>query len=301
MSQLYIYGEGREIRLSSGQLLSTDSASGIPVKDADGLVIAGNATISTPAIRSLLEQGKEIVFANKIGTPYAYMLPLSGNRTVLRNRQHLAYHSGKRQEIAKMILLEKLRSEAKTIQELSYQNSSICWSSFSDLYRKTLEQVRKADNIPALLGLEGRMAASYFKSLQKHLRISTEPRGRFATDPLNALLNLSYSVYTNKIIGLLQAQNLDPFLGFLHGIQDGRPSLACDCLEPIRSGLDQLTVKTLNLRRIAEKDFSSTDKGLRLLPAPFKKFLDILQEKEVEMLSQAQETVMQIVRILQRE
>ena len=47
-------------------------------------------------------------------------------------------------------------------------------------------------------------------------------------DPVNAVLSLGYTLLTNEILALLIAHGFNPYIGFLHGIEYGRPSLALD-------------------------------------------------------------------------
>ncbi len=48
----------------------------------------------------------------------------------------------------------------------------------------------------------------------------------------------------------------DPYLGFLHQVDYGRPSLALDLLEPFRHPVaDRLVLTTVNHKRIGPEDF----------------------------------------------
>ena len=48
---------------------------------------------------------------------------------------------------------------------------------------------------------------------------------------------------------LLEGAGLDPYLGFLHQVDYGRPSLALDLIEPFRHPVaDRLVLKLVNLR-----------------------------------------------------
>jgi CRISPR-associated protein Cas1 len=51
---------------------------------------------------------------------------------------------------------------------------------------------------------------------------------------------------------------LDPYLGFFHTVQYGRPSLALDVMEEFRPvAVDALLVTMINLGKIKERDFRS--------------------------------------------
>jgi len=51
---------------------------------------------------------------------------------------------------------------------------------------------------------------------------------------VNALLSFGYTLLTTELTGALAAQGLDPFVGVLHDLDYGRPSLALDLLEEFR-------------------------------------------------------------------
>ena len=96
-----------------------------------------------------------------------------------------------------------------------------------------------------------------------------------ATDPLNALLSLTYTLIMNELAGLLEAAGLDPFLGFLHQIDYGRPSLALDLLEPFRHPVaDRLVLMLVNRRMLDASDFSSGGEGhgVFLTPKSMKRY-----------------------------
>jgi CRISPR-associated protein Cas1 len=79
-------------------------------------------------------------------------------------------------------------------------------------------------------------------------------------DPINALLSLTYTLVMHELLGLLEAAGLDPYLGFLHQLEHGRPSLALDLLEAFRHPVaDRFVLALLNQAILAEKDFRPAD------------------------------------------
>ena len=72
------------------------------------------------------------------------------------------------------------------------------------------------------------------------------------TDPVNALLSLAYTWLTNRATARIQAHGLEVALGALHEYHPGRPSLACDLIEPLRVPIvDRWLVKTCNRNEVA--------------------------------------------------
>jgi CRISPR-associated protein Cas1 len=79
----------------------------------------------------------------------------------------------------------------------------------------------------------------------------------------------------HEIAGLLEGAGLDPYLGFLHQPDRGRPSLALDLMEPFRHPLvDRLVLNLVNRAMIGEEDFNpgGDRPGVFLKPQPMKKF-----------------------------
>jgi CRISPR-associated protein Cas1 len=96
-----------------------------------------------------------------------------------------------------------------------------------------------------------------------------------ATDPLNALLSLAYTLIMHELTGLLEGAGLDPYVGYLHQPDRGRPSLALDLMEPFRHPLaDRLVLTLVNKEMIQKHDFhaSGAGPGVFLAPQPMKKF-----------------------------
>jgi CRISPR-associated protein Cas1 len=128
--------------------------------------------------------------------------------------------------------------------------------------RQSLEQstlaVQGARDIAALDGVEGAAARAYFGALMAFNGSAFTWPGRVkhpATDPLNAMLSLTYTLLMNEFTALLEGVGLDPYLGFLHQVDYGRPSLALDMMEPFRHPVADRFVLTMVNRAI----FDATD------------------------------------------
>ena len=75
-------------------------------------------------------------------------------------------------------------------------------------------------------------------------------------DPVNALLSFVYTLLTNDVQSAIKARGLDPYLGTLHEISYGRPSLACDLVEEYRCPLgDRMVLGLINRKMIRPDDF----------------------------------------------
>ena len=146
-----------------------------------------------------------------------------------------------------------------------------------------------AQSVAELDGIEGSAARAYFEALfTNYNRSPFSWPGRVkhpATDPLNALLSLGYTMLMNELLGLAEARGLDPALGFLHELDGNRPSLALDLMEPFRhAAVDRMVLTAVNRNTFTPDDFSDRgpQSGLALKPEAFRRYLE---EYERSMLS----------------
>jgi CRISPR-associated protein Cas1 len=111
-------------------------------------------------------------------------------------------------------------------------------------------------------------------------------------DPLNALLSFGYVLAGNEIQALLDGMGFDPYLGFYHQIDYGRPSLALDLLEEFRAPLvDRLCTRLLNLRVFQKEDFAGTpEKGVILKKESLKRFFPLWEQELTAPLELGEET-----------
>jgi CRISP-associated protein Cas1 len=61
---------------------------------------------------------------------------------------------------------------------------------------------------------------------------------RYATHPINAMLNAVFSVTAGRLAAELAAHGAHPAIGFLHADKPGRWSLAWDAIEPLRPSIE---------------------------------------------------------------
>lgn len=126
-----------------------------------------------------------------------------------------------------------------------------------------VSHIEHKQSVNSVMGVEGAAASVYFKAFGKMLRkeLGFERRQRRPPkDPVNALLSLGYTLIGNEMHSLICAVGFDPYIGFFHGIDYGRPSLALDLIEPFRHAIiDRFTLYLVNNHLLTEKDFE--DKG----------------------------------------
>jgi CRISPR-associated protein Cas1 len=97
----------------------------------------------------------------------------------------------------------------------------------------------------------------YFSQIFKLFSEKLRPARRQtfkAYDGLNNIFNLAYEVLSWKVHRALIRAKLEPYLGFLHSIQFGKPSLVCDFQELYRYMMDDFLIQYC--QKLAKKDFT---------------------------------------------
>ena len=78
-------------------------------------------------------------------------------------------------------------------------------------------------------------------------------KGFKAYDGTNNIFNLAYEILSWKVHRALIKAKLEPYLGFLHSVQYGKPSLVCDFMELYRYFIDDFLLDYC--RRLNPKNF----------------------------------------------
>jgi CRISPR-associated protein Cas1 len=91
---------------------------------------------------------------------------------------------------------------------------------------------------------------------------------------------LAYTLLAKECESALLVAGLDPYVGYLHEVRYGRPSLALDLMEEFRSILaDSVVLSLLNNRRVTIGDFDDSEGFPRLRKDAWPKFLRAWEER----------------------
>jgi CRISPR-associated protein Cas1 len=103
-----------------------------------------------------------------------------------------------------------------------------------------------SENLKRIIGLEGKYAQHYYKQIFSLFPEKIRPIRRFgfkAQEGVNNIFNLCYKMLGWKIHFALLKAKLEPYLGFLHSQQYGKPSLVCDFQELYRYLIDDFLIE----------------------------------------------------------
>lgn len=236
------------------------------------VVISGKGSITTEAMKLLAENGVDIVLLDWRGSVLAHVSPPVMRTVNTRREQYKAYESEKGAALARQFVLAKLRNQCAVLLTLAKSRKE---SSPEDAAQLKLarDEVKRAQSavehmVPTLLdeqreqlmGMEGLAAGSYWRGIALVIPPAFEFRrrsGRYAQDPINAMLNYGYGLLEGECWRAVHYAGLDPYGGFLHVDRPGRASMVLDLMEEFRAQIvDRSVVKLVSLSQVDVEDFT---------------------------------------------
>jgi CRISP-associated protein Cas1 len=253
----YIRREGISLKIIKG----ADVIDHIPAEGLKSLMVVGYVSLSGGVLDFLIQNRVETVFITPTGRFKARLALDEHKHVELRRAQYIhlsnvefalktakIFVQGKLNNMLHFLLL---RARQYTIEELRIASIKL---------KAVASSIGNAKDVETLRGIEGAGTRIYFESFKHFLRNSAftfEGRNRRPPlDPVNALLSFVYTMLTNETLSAIKISGLDPYLGALHEISYGRPSLACDLVEEYRCFLgDRLVLGLINRKVIDPGDF----------------------------------------------
>jgi CRISPR-associated protein Cas1 len=285
VAYLYLTEQGSILRKAGDRFLvekDDEVILDLPYHKLETVLVFGNVQVTTQALAELLEKGVNLSLFSRQGNYRGSLAPARGKNIELRVAQFELYKDTARSlGLARAVVEAKIRNALAVLNRYREKNSDVseAFSMRRADVEKLAAEVAGAQDLAQLEGIEGAAARSYFDALMEFNRSALRWPGRVkhpSTDPLNALLSLTYTLLMHELTGLLEGVGLDPFLGFLHRIDYGRPSLALDLLEPLRHPIgDRLVLTLVNRAMVDTSDFQSggEGKGVFLVNRAMKRYL----------------------------
>jgi len=283
---LYVAEQGAIVRKSGDRFLVEADQSvrlDVPYHRLENILIFGNVQITTQALSEALDKGIALSFFTRNGRLRGMLSPPGDRNVGLRIAQYQMYLDDVRSvQLARTIIAAKIENAVAVLNR--YQDRG---KPSADAEKETmasaLQSLPGAATRDEIDGLEGSAARCYFDAL---MRFNTSPfgwSGRIkhpATDPLNALLSLSYTLLMNELAALLETRGLDPAIGMLHTLDPDRPSLALDLMEPFRAPLaDRFVLTCVNRSVFQLDDFVGRDYhgSIVMRPPAMHKFFELYE------------------------
>lgn len=274
MANLYLIEQGSVLRKTGDRLIvEKDDTELLEVEcfKIDTVFLFGNVHVTTPALTELLEHGIELALLTQSGRLKGQLTPPKTKNVLLRMAQY--QKSQDRQialPLARAFVSGKVRNALALLTRQHRNYPERGFTVYREELDRLLNSVAATEPLDSLRGVEGTAARHYFAgfALACRTELSFEGRRRRPpTDPINALLSFGYTLVGAELTSLLDAMGYDPYIGFFHQLDYGRPSLALDLLEEFRvPAVDRLVLNLTNLRTLQASDFIADEEtgGLRL-------------------------------------
>ena len=271
LNTLYVQTQGSYLRLDHDTVkieLEGSVPPPIPLHHLGGIVMFGNVLISPFLLHRCAEDGRGVVWLSRSGRFKGRLSgPTTGN-VLLRRAQNGALDKTEATlDIARNMVAGKLQNARTTLmraaREASSESDETLLRSAAKLHADAIRRLPKLRYLDEVRGAEGDAAKAYFAAFDSMIRTNKESfafKGRNRRpplDPVNALLSFTYALLKNDCVGACEGVGLDPQMGFLHALRPGRPSLALDLMEELRSPFaDRLVLTLINRAQIGDGDFS---------------------------------------------
>lgn len=256
----------------------------------DQIIITGKGSITFDAINLLADYDVDCIFIDWKGN-VQYRLSSGDNKNVnLKKEQYFALMDYRSGYLAKSFIKAKIENQKATLGTLakSRENSN----ELIEKRDKLMELSSKIDlikNKPSdkirgkILGIEGQASINYWGGIKLILPIEfnfSSRTGRYAQDPVNAMLNYAYSILQSEIWKGLDLAGLDPYCGFLHSQRYGRASLVFDLIEEFRQQIaDKSVLSMINKKQIKPTDFKKEKDMLLIKDNARKRLISIILKK----------------------
>jgi CRISPR-associated protein Cas1 len=294
MATLYLTEQGSILRKTSDRLVVSKKGevlAEIPCAKLETIFLYGAVQVTSQALAELLDQGIELALFTLKGRLRGQLTPPKAKNIPLRMMQYeLARAPESCLVRARELVATKIRNSAGVLRRLrTNRPDAIPLPPIQELEAQA-ERVSAVASLDELRGMEGSAAARYFSALAGAVPADAGFTGRNRRpprDPLNALLSFGYVLVANELQSLLDGMGFDPYLGFYHQPDYGRPSLALDLLEELRAPLvDRFSVNLLARRQLIPGDFLHTpEKGCLLDRGPLRKYFAAYEEEMARVIS----------------
>ena len=225
-------------------------------------VLSKGVSLSSDLLEAFSKNNINLSFHDFSGRPYALLQSMHACQNVsLKRKQILAQNSQRGISLMKEIVCGKISNQnavlkyavknlkpddenslnkISAVKKACAKNQTVYERCLSLSDYQTFDEGRYK-----LMGYEGSASRIYWKTISIILaqRISFEGRQHgLPQDAVNALLNYGYGILYSKIWSALIFAGLDPYAGFLHKEQTGKPSLVFDMIEEFRAPIVDRTV-----------------------------------------------------------
>lgn len=256
----YLSKDGLNVVVSANQ----NEKFRIPIHNIEQIVTFGYMGASPGLMKLCADSGVAITFLSPQGRYIGRLQgPTKGNVLLRRAQYACADEPDYALHLAKLFISGKIQNYRSILCRFVRDNGdNAAIAAAADNLLRCKRRVLNASATDSVRGIEGEAATCYFGVFQ-HLILNQrddftflERNRRPPKDAVNAMLSFVYTLICNDMTAALETVGLDPYVGFMHTLRPGRPSLALDVMEELRAYLgDRLVLSLINRKQITARDF----------------------------------------------
>lgn len=305
----YIHKKGEEIIVEA----NGEKIMEVPLKDVSHAVLVGHAQITTETLHLFMQSGRTVAFLSAGGRLLGMAGPPLKKNIILRAEQFRKFDREEiRLSLARELVAAKIENQRTLIRRNSKKSPDSPLEELKDLAHSSIE----AESLEKLLGLEGRAAKVYFdvfpNLISETSRETETAQPTFANlpgaegwkeagtgffrmigrtkrppkDPVNAMLSFGYALLTRDFVSALFGAGLDPYFGFYHSMEAGRPALALDLMEPFRPIIvDSTILRVINTGEIKKSHFLCAQTQTEMTKDGRSKFIAAYERRMDELIT----------------
>ncbi|MDR1615101.1 MAG: type V CRISPR-associated endonuclease Cas1 [Campylobacteraceae bacterium] len=279
----------KSLRVANGELLLENieekkTLTKLPFQKILALFIIGPVTVTTPLIDKCTRYGISLVVMKQNLRPVFFFSITAEANFLLRKKQY--EYNKENLQIPKILVINKIKNQLILLEKTRLKTSDM---------KKTKEQcsailslIPSAPNYDTVMGLEGKAATLFFSIYFEPFNWKNRsPRTKI--DPINATLDIGYTILFNFIEVFVRLFGFDPYKGVYHQLWFKRKSLICDLVEPFRCIIDKQVRKAFNTKQCKIEDFNLFKNEYILKREKnsdyTKMFYDVLIEQKIEIFN----------------
>ena len=244
----------------------------VPIHNLSGIVCFGRVGCSPFLLGFCGRKGVGVTFLSEYGRFLARAVGETSGNVLLRREQYRRADDPQTcARLVRAIVGAKVTNSravlARGAREREGEAAEALTNAAAEL-RRILGEIRRADAVDTLRGLEGLAAKAYF-GVFDHLIAQQKEDFRFTgrnrrppRDNINALLSFLYTLLYHDMTSACEGVGLDPAVGFLHRDRPGRSGLALDLMEELRAPFaDRLALTLVNTQQVTASGFCASESG----------------------------------------
>lgn len=264
---VYISDPDLRMRTYKGRLLlgddRDDQQTEIPLSLIESLICFGYVPLTAPVIQACLKHSVPIYLCTTTGALLGHLaLPEDeAAKSIIESQTAFCRDPALCLDAAGKMIAAKIHNSRLVIRRRHGRDreDDLALEDLKDL----MNEAGRQDRAETLRAVEGRAAGIYFDRLAANLPGGfgfEQRRQRPAPDPVNAMLNLGYTLLYRQTSALIRIERLHPAFGIFHVPSDRFHALASDIMEEFRHLVELIILRAVHLGQITPEDFSWHEK-----------------------------------------